>query len=53
VARGLARAFDLASALIGCAAAVALFRYKRGVIQAVLGCGLLGIAWTLGRPLLG
>ena len=45
-------AFDAVSALIGFAAAVALFRFKRGVIQVVLGCGLLGLAWALARPLL-
>jgi chromate transporter len=50
---GLDGSFDLTSALIGVAAAVALFRFKRGVITVVLGCGLLGVACTLGRPLLG
>ncbi len=44
--------FDIVSALIGSAAAFALFRLKRGVIAVVLGCGLLGMAWTLARPLL-
>ncbi len=44
--------FDIVSALIGIAAAFALFRFKRGVIAVVLGCGLLGMAWTLARPLL-
>jgi chromate transporter len=44
--------FDIASALIGVAAALALFRFKRSVITVVLGCGMLGMAWTLARPLL-
>jgi chromate transporter len=50
---GLDGPFDLTSALIGIAAAVALFRFKRGAVPVVLGCGLLGVAWTLGRPLPG
>jgi chromate transporter len=50
---GLAGPFDVTSALIGIAAALALFRFKRGVITVVLGCGLLGMAWTVGRQLLG
>ncbi|OYT95698.1 MAG: chromate transporter, partial [Pseudomonas sp. PGPPP3] len=35
--------FDLPSAIIAVAAAVALFRYKRGVIQVLLGCALAGL----------
>ncbi|MFZ3182570.1 MAG: chromate efflux transporter [Pseudomonas sp.] len=41
---GFAGHFDWPSALIALAAAVALFRFKRGVIQVLLGCGLLGLA---------
>ena len=40
---GLAGRFELPSALIGVAAGIALFRYKLGVIPAVLGAGLAGI----------
>ncbi|SEN13498.1 chromate transporter [Duganella sp. CF517] len=45
--RGWSGAFEWPSALIGLAAGVALFRYKRGVIQVVVACGLAGLAWTL------
>lgn len=44
---GWGGAFEWPSALIGLAAGVALFRYKRGVIQVVVACGLAGLAWTL------
>jgi chromate transporter len=43
--------FDWISAAIGLGAAVALLRYKRGVIEVVAGCALLGLAWTLAHPL--
>jgi len=38
--------FESASAFIGVAAAVALFRFKVGVIPVVLASGLAGLAWT-------
>ena len=45
--------FDAASAAIGLIAAVALFRFKTGVIPVVLGSALLGLGWQLAlRPLL-
>ncbi len=44
---GLSGRFDVASLLIGVAAAVALFRFKRGVIQVVLGAALAGLLLTL------
>ncbi|KQW66300.1 chromate efflux transporter [Methylibium sp. Root1272] len=44
---GLAGRFEWASALIGAAAAVALFRFKVGVIPVVLMAGVLGLAWRL------
>jgi chromate transporter len=44
---GWGGAFEWPAALIGLAAGVALFRYKRGVIQVVVACGLAGLAWTL------
>ena len=44
---GLGGRFDLASAVIGLAAAVALIRYKAGVIPVVLASGLAGLALRL------
>ncbi|MFC5696812.1 chromate efflux transporter [Pseudomonas sp. GCM10022186] len=41
--------FDWPSALIALAAAVALFRFKRGVIQVLLACALAGLAVHLLR----
>jgi len=40
---GFSGHFDLPSAIIAVAAAVALFRYKRGVIQVLLGCAVVGL----------
>ena len=45
--QGLAGRFDAASLAIGGAAALALFRFRRGVIQVVLGAALVGLALTL------
>ena len=45
--QGLSGRFDGISALIGIAAAVALFRFKVGVIPVVLVAGLAGLALTL------
>ncbi len=42
---GAAGGFDAAAAAIGAAAAVALLRFKAGVIPVILACGLLGLAW--------
>lgn len=41
---GFVGRFDWPSALIALAAAIALFRYKRSVIQVLLGCALAGLA---------
>lgn len=41
--------FDAVSAAIGAGAALALFRLRAGVIQVVLGCGLLGLVLTFVR----
>jgi chromate transporter len=49
--QGLAGRFEWASALIGIAAAIALFRFKVGVIPVVLASGLAGLALTFLRPL--
>ena len=40
---GFSGHFDLPSALIALAAAVALLRYQRGVMQVLLGCALAGL----------
>jgi chromate transporter len=46
--QGLGGRFDWASALIGIAAAVALLRYKLGVIPVIGACAALGEAiWLL------
>ncbi len=47
---GLAGHFEWASAAIGLAAALALFRFKVGVIPVVLASGLAGLAWTFLKP---
>jgi chromate transporter len=49
---GLAGSFDWPSAVIGLAAALALFRFERGVIPVVLGSGIAGLAFYLGRACL-
>jgi len=41
--KGFAGAFDWPSALIALGAAVALFRYKRNVIQVIAACAVLGL----------
>ncbi|SIQ72402.1 chromate efflux transporter [Aquipseudomonas alcaligenes] len=47
--QGFAGSFDWPSALIALGAAVALFQFKRGVIQVLLGCALVGLAVHLLR----
>jgi chromate transporter len=46
---GIAGPFDAASALIGLAAAIALFRYKVGVIPVILACAAAGFIGALVR----
>jgi len=46
---GWAGHFDWASALIGAAAFVALFRYKAGIMPVIGSCALAGLAFTLLR----
>ena len=46
---GVHARFDVGSALIGAAAAVALFRYKVGVIPVILACAGAGLVFTLLR----
>jgi chromate transporter len=50
--QGLGGRFEWASAVIGLAAAVALFRFKLGVIPVVLGSGVAGLAFQLARTAL-
>jgi chromate transporter len=50
--QGFGGRFDIASAAIALAAAVALFRFKLGVIPLLAACAVAGLAITLGRPLL-
>ena len=47
--RGFGGAFEWPALAIGLAAAVALFRYKQGVIRVVLACALAGLVWQLLR----
>jgi chromate transporter len=47
--RGLSGGFDLVSAVIAVAAAVALWRFRVGVVPLLVGCALAGAAWTLLR----
>jgi chromate transporter len=47
--KGFAGGLDWPSAIIAIAAAIALFRYKRGVIQVLLACGLVGLGVHLLR----
>jgi chromate transporter len=50
--KGLTGQFEWAAAAIGIGAAIALFRYKVGVIPVVFSCGLAaGLAFTLIQPL--
>ncbi|WP_374569453.1 chromate efflux transporter [Ideonella sp.] len=51
--KGLGGSFEWASAVIGLAAAIALFRFKLGVIPVVLGSGLAGLTFQLGRAAMG
>jgi chromate transporter len=46
--QGFSGRFDPWSALIALAAVVALWRFKRGVVEVILGCALLGLAISLG-----
>jgi len=50
--QGLSGRFEWASAVIGLAAAVALFRFKVGVIPVVIGSGVAGLLFQVGRNLL-
>ena len=45
--RGMAGGFEWPAAAIGVAAALALMRFKVGVIPVVLASGLAGLAWRL------
>ncbi len=45
---GFVGRFETASALIGVAAALALFRFKRGIMKTVGGAALVGLALHFG-----
>jgi chromate transporter len=45
--QGLGGPFDAMSALIAVGAAIALFRFKWGVIPLLGACAAVGLAWTL------
>jgi chromate transporter len=49
--QGMSGRFDVVSAVIGIAAAIALFRFKVGVIPVVLGAGLAGLLVTVAHSL--
>ena len=49
--QGFSGAFDWLSALIALGAAVALFRFKLGVMPLLGACAVIGLAATLARPL--
>jgi chromate transporter len=51
--QGFGGGFEWAAAAIGVAAALALFRFKVGVIPVVLGAGLAGLLFQTGRAALG
>jgi chromate transporter len=38
--------FEWPAAVIAVAAAIALLRFKRGVIEVIAACALAGLAWT-------
>jgi chromate transporter len=44
--QGFAGGFEWPALAMALAAALALFRYQRGVIEVIAGCALLGLAWT-------
>ena len=51
--QGFGGTFEWASAAIGLMAAMALFRFKIGVIPVVIGAGFAGLAFQLGRAVFG
>jgi chromate transporter len=51
--QGFAGRFDVMSAVIAAAAAVALFRFKVGVMPLLGACAAAGVAWTFLQPRLG
>jgi chromate transporter len=51
--RGQGGHFEWPAAVIGLGAALALFRFKAGVIPVVLGSGAVGLLWTLARSAIG
>lgn len=50
--KGFDGGFDWFSAVIGVACAVALFRFKVGIMQLIGICAALGLAYSFARPLM-
>jgi chromate transporter len=48
--QGFSGHFEWPAALLAVAAALALFRFKRSVIQVIAASALIGLAWTLLKP---
>ena len=48
---GLGGRFEWASAVIGAAAFIALWRYKVGIIPVIAACGAAGLGWSYIAPL--
>lgn len=51
--QGFAGGVDWVALAITVLAAFALFRLRRGVIEVIAGCALLGLGWTLGSAVFG
>ena len=51
-AQTLVSGFEWFSLLLGVAAFVALFRYKIGIIPVIAACGLMGLVYTLLKPVM-
>jgi chromate transporter len=51
-AQTLVSGFEWFSLLLGVAAFVALFRYKIGIIPVIAACGLMGLVYTLLKPVI-
>ena len=45
--QGFENNFEWISAIIGAAAFIALFKYKRGIVEVIAACALLGLTHSL------
>ena len=50
--QGFQGSFEFVSAMLTVAAAIALFRFKRGVMEVIATAAVLGLLWSLSRPFL-